>query len=140
VAIAPAKPKAIQAAAPAAHNTTKGRCYNYHKMGHFAKECPYPKRQQTTYPARVHHTSIEKIPKGEPVTAGMFPVNQHLAVVLFDSGSSHSFMSQAFAQKHDQPITELGYGYHISSAGADVLTNKIVTGVTLDISGQKGFV
>jgi len=90
--------------------------------GHFAKECPYPKKQQTTYPARVHHTSIEEIPEGEPVTAGMFPVNQHLAVVLFDSRSSHSFMSQAFAQKHDQPVTELGCGYRISSAGADVHT------------------
>jgi len=97
VAIAPAKPKAVQAAAPAANNMTNGPSYNCHKMGHFAKECPYPKRQQTTYPARVQHTSIEEIPEGEPVTTGMFPVNQHLAVVLFDSGSSHSFMSQAFA-------------------------------------------
>jgi len=137
VAVAPAKPKAIQASAPAANNMTKGPCYNYHKMGHFAKECPYPTKQQTTYPARVHHTSIEEIPEGEPVTAGMFPVNQHLAVVLFDSGSSHSFMSQAFAQKHDQPITELGCGSRISSAGADVLTNKALTGATLDISGQR---
>ena len=67
-----------------------------------------------------------RIPEGEPVTAGMFPVNQHLAVVLFDSGSSHSFMSQAFTQKHDQAVTDLGYGYRISSAGADVLTNRVV--------------
>ena len=48
VAIAPAKPKAIQATTHAANNMTKGSCYNCHKMGHFAKECPYPKRQQTT--------------------------------------------------------------------------------------------
>jgi len=84
----------------------------------------------------VHHTSIEEIPQGEPVTAGMFPVNQHLAVVLFDSGSSHSFMSQAFAQKHDQAVTDLGYGYRISSTGAEVLTNRVVQGATLDISNR----
>jgi len=136
VAIAPAKPKAIQAAAPAANNATKGPCYNCHKMGHFVKECPYPKRQHTTYPARVHHTSIEEIPEGEQVTAGMFSVNQHLAVVLFDSGSSHSFMSQAFAQKHDQTVTNLGYGYRISLSGADVLTNRVVRGATQDISDR----
>jgi len=46
-------------------------------------------------------------------------------------------MIQAFAQKHDQPVTELGYGYRISSAGAEVLTNKAVAGVTLDISGRR---
>jgi len=134
--VAPAKPKSIQATAPAANSMTKGPCYNCHKMGHFAKECPYPKKQQTTYPARVHHTSIEEIPEREPVTACMFPVNQRLAVVLFDSGSSHSFMSQAFAQKHDQAVIDLGYGYRISSAGADVLTNRVVRGATPDISNR----
>ena len=81
VAVAPAKPRTNQAAAPAANNMTKGPYYNCHKMGHVAEECPYPKKQQTTYPARVHHTLIEEIPEGEPVTAGMFPLNQHLAVL-----------------------------------------------------------
>jgi len=57
---------------------------------------------------------MEEILEGELVTAGMFPVIQHLVVVLFDSGSSHSFMSQAFAQKHDQLVTVLGYGYRIT--------------------------
>ena len=84
----------------------------------------------------MHHTSIEEIPEGEPVKAGTFPVNQHLVVVLFDSGSSHSFMSQLFAQKHDQAVTDLGYGYRISSVGADVLTNNVVQGATLDISNR----
>ena len=70
--------------------------------------------------------------------AGMFSINQHPAVVLFDSGSSHSFMSQAFARKHDQQIKELEYGYQISLARVDLLTNQMVQGVTLDI-GDKRF-
>jgi hypothetical protein len=80
---------------------------------------------------------VDEIPEGEPITASKFPVNQHLVVVLFDFGSSHSFMSQAFARKHEQLCTDLSYGYHISSAGADVLTNQMVRGATLKLGSQK---
>jgi predicted aspartyl protease len=71
------------------------------------------------------------------MTADMFPVNQHLTVVLFDSGSSHSFMSQAFAQKHDQKIEELGFSCRISSAGADVCTRMVVRDVAIDFGSQR---
>jgi hypothetical protein len=114
--------------------TVKGPCYNYDQLGHFLKFCSYPPRKkQQTYNARVHHTTVDEIPKGEPVTAGKFPVNQNPIVVLFDSGSSHSFMSQAFTRKHKQLCTDLSYGYRISSAGADVLTNQMVRGATLEL-------
>jgi hypothetical protein len=66
---------------------------------------------------------MDEILEGEPVTAGKFPINQHPTVILFDSGSLHSFMSQAFVWKHEQLYTDLSYGYRISSAGANVLTN-----------------
>jgi hypothetical protein len=85
----------------------------------------------------VHYTTIEEIPEGKPMTAGRFPVNQHPAIVLFDSGSSHSFMSQEFAQKHHQKIDEFSFSYHISSAGADVCTRMVVRGVTIDFGSQR---
>jgi hypothetical protein len=85
----------------------------------------------------VHHTTVEEIPEGEPVTADKFPINRHPVVVLFDSGSSHSFMSQAFAQKHEQLCIDLSYGYRISLAGADVLTNQMVRGATLELGNRK---
>jgi hypothetical protein len=55
----------------------------------------------------VHYTIVEETPEGEPVTAGTFLVNKIPIVILFDSGSSHSFMSLAFAQKHGFKISEL---------------------------------
>ena len=100
-------PRANQAAAAAANTMVKGSCYNCHKMGHFAKECPYPKKQQTTYPAHVHHTCIEEILEGEPVTASMFPINQHVVVVLFDFGSSNSFMSQTWVSKDSRVVVAI---------------------------------
>jgi hypothetical protein len=78
--------------------TVRGPCYNCDQPGHFSKFCPYPpKKKQQTYNARVHSTTVDEIPEGEPITAGKFTVNENPAVVLFDSGSSYSFMSQAFA-------------------------------------------
>ena len=47
---------------------------------------------------------MTKIPSGEVVTVGKFLVNHHSAVVLFDSGASHSFMSPVFASKYNQEV------------------------------------
>ena len=73
-------------------------CINCNKTGHWARECPYPKKNNqkpTTANARpryVHYTTMEEIPSSEVVTAGMFLVNHHPAVVLFDSGALHPSM------------------------------------------------
>ena len=75
----------------------------------------------------MHYTAVEEVPAREVVTASMFLVNKHPAIVLFDSGASHSFMSQAFASRHDQEIIEVSKGgYNISSAGGTISTKKIV--------------
>jgi hypothetical protein len=67
---------------------------------------------------------MEEIPSGEVVTAGMFLVNHHPAVVLFDSGASHSFMSQTFASKYDQKIFVVDKGgYCIGAARNNISTN-----------------
>jgi hypothetical protein len=66
--------------------------------------------------------------------ASMFSINIHPTVVLFESGSSHSFISQAFAKIHEQKIVKLECAYQISLARADLLTNQIVRGVTLNIA------
>ena len=70
---------------------------------------------------------MEEIPSRQVVIAGMYLVNQHPAIVLFDSGASHSFMSQTFASKHNQKIKVIDKGgYCISLARASISTNQIV--------------
>ena len=80
---------------------------------------------------------MTEIPSGEVVTAGKFLVNHHPAVVLFDSGASHSFMSPAFASKYNQKVITVSTGsYCISAAGSNILTNQIVLGVRIEIEGR----
>jgi hypothetical protein len=86
----------------------------------------------------VHYTAVEEIPTGEVVTADMFLINKHPAIVLFDSGASHSFMSQAFASKYDEKIIEVNKGgYSISLAGATISTNQIVRDVLITIQERE---
>jgi hypothetical protein len=103
--------KAGQGSSSRAVTQVKGPCFNCNQPRHFAKFCPYPKKQQTQYQARVHHTTIDDILEGEPVTAGMFSINNHPVIVLFDSGSSHSFVSQSFVKRYEQKIVELECAY-----------------------------
>ena len=68
---------------------------------------------------------------------GKFLVNQHPAVVLFDFGASHTFMSPAFASKDNQKVVTLSTGsYCISAARSNISTNQIVLGVSIEIEGQ----
>ena len=79
---------------------------------------------------------MTEIPSREVVTAGKFLVNQHLVVVLFDSGASHSFMSPAFASKYNQKVITLSTGcYCISVAGSNISTNQIVQDVSIKMEG-----
>jgi hypothetical protein len=122
-------------------------CFNCNKTGHWARECPYPKknsnqnqRQSNTNacPGFAHYTTIEEIPSGEVVAAGMFLVNHHPTIVLFDSRASHSFMSQTFASKHDQKIFVIDKGgYCISAARNNISTNQIVRDVLISISERE---
>ena len=68
--------------------------------GPLGKELPLPQKNNNQkqgnsyeHQGHVHYTTMEEIPSGEVVTASMFLVNHHPAIVLFDSGASHSFMS-----------------------------------------------
>lgn len=72
------------------------------------------------------------------LTVGKFLVNQHPAVVLFDLGALHPFMSTTFASKHNQKVVTVdGGALSISVAGNSISTNQMVRGVTIKIGGRE---
>jgi hypothetical protein len=47
---------------------------------------------------------VEEAQEASDVVIGMFFVNDTSAVMLFDSGASHSFISAAYVEKHNLPM------------------------------------
>jgi hypothetical protein len=67
---------------------------------------------------------------------GMFPVANHPAVMLFDSGASHAFINRTFVMKHDIPIGETTENFHIHSTGGHMCTKKMVHQVPIELGGH----
>jgi hypothetical protein len=71
---------------------------------------------------RIYYTQVATTPEGEPVKMGMFLVANHRAVIFFDSGASHTFISKKFVEKYCIPCTESREGFIIHSPGGQVFT------------------
>ena len=81
------------------------------------------KKKGPSRSGQVHFTNAEQILQQEPVMAGMFTINSHLAYVLFYFGASHSFMSMGFVDRHNLPLMAIPYAYRICTAGSQMFIN-----------------
>jgi len=56
---------------------------------------------------RVNYTTLEDVPEGTQVMAGMFSVNHCPAIVLFDYGASHTFINQACVTRLNLQVIQM---------------------------------
>jgi hypothetical protein len=115
------------------------RCFTCGNTGHYAKN--YPRNQQRqgqnanqkqgkrqkvqVRQGRLNFTTMADIPEGAPVITGIFSVLNYPAIILFDSGASHSFISAKFSAKCQLPFHHTNGGITISTPGGRVATYQI---------------
>jgi hypothetical protein len=131
---ATSQPSAPGTRFPALPSSSTG-CFNCGKSRHFIKDCPYPKQNCSNNQqgignssqakgnagknikkmGRIYYTQVATTPDGEPVMMGTFLVVNHPALILFDSGASHTFISKKFVEQYCISYHESKEGFKIHS-------------------------
>jgi hypothetical protein len=143
----------------ALNSSVVGPCYRCGQTGHYANRCPRKQANQTPAPvtnqnlnrnannsattparqnqARAHenHVSVEDALAAPDVIIGMILVNDNNAIVLFDSGASHSFIAANFMQKHNLALSMLKNRMIVSSPGGDMHARQVSPKVSILIRG-----
>jgi hypothetical protein len=74
---------------------------------------------------------VEDAQAAPDVIVGMILINDNGAIVLFDSGASHSFVATNFVQKHNLPLSMLKNQIIVSSPGGDMHARHICPKVSI---------
>jgi hypothetical protein len=94
-----------------------------------------PHGQQNFMHGRVNHMTSEEAQQAQDVVLGMFLASSHPATILFDSGTSHSFISSSFVAKHSLPIATMKHAMLVGSPGGEMRTKHICLAVSITIRG-----
>jgi hypothetical protein len=86
--------------------------------------------------ARANYTTVKEIPTGEEVLAGMFSLNEHPVIILFNSGALHDFISSTCAKKAMLSMVATEAPYVISTPGGRVDADRIVRKAPLELAGR----
>jgi hypothetical protein len=79
--------------------------------------------------------AIEDAQVAPNVITGMILVNDNNAIVLFDSGASHSFVAANFMQKYNIPLSMLMNRMIVISPGGDMHVRHVCPKVSILIRG-----
>ncbi|KAL0539660.1 hypothetical protein IC582_023876 [Cucumis melo] len=119
-------------------------CFKCRQEGHTADRCPLRvtgivQNQGAGAPhqGRVFATNRTEAEKAGTVVTGTLPVLGHYALVLFDSGSSHSFISSAFVSHARLEVEPLHHVLSVSTPfGECMLSKEKVKACQIEISGH----
>jgi hypothetical protein len=80
--------------------------------------------------------TAEQVQDAPGIVLDTFPVKSVPAIVLFDSGASHSFVTEQFVAKHDTPMSSMKTHLLISSPNVEMKSTYVCPRVNLKIRGM----
>jgi hypothetical protein len=112
-----------------AQGINRGRCQHQIKTGEESRRCKSGKE-------KLNFTTLEELPKGAPIMTGIFLVFNQPALILFDSGASHSFISQKFSAKCQLPFYHAKGSFMIATPEGKIATNQLNRNVPISMGSR----
>jgi hypothetical protein len=83
---------------------------------------------------KINQVAVEQAREAPEVVLGTFLVNSEPASVLFDSGASHSFVTNQFVEKHNLPMNPMKKQLLVTSPGGEMKASHICPLVNLKLN------
>nr|GEV66168.1 reverse transcriptase domain-containing protein [Tanacetum cinerariifolium] len=110
-------------------------CHVCEEKGHYANQ--FRKTTNNNAQGRAYMLKDRNAHQDPNIVMGMFLLNQHLARVLFDSGTDKSFISISLASMLNILPTTIDTFYNIKMADGNLVsTNTVIQGCTLTLLNQ----
>jgi len=92
-------------------------------------------QKSTSYVATVNNVAVETVQEGLEIMMGTFSINYIPAIVLFESGASHTFISQAFVRVHSIPLVAMKTPMLVNSLGGTIPVSYCCPLASLSLKG-----
>jgi hypothetical protein len=85
---------------------------------------------------RVNFTTVSELPEGAPIMTGTFTIYHQPAIILFDSGATHSFISSKFGTKLGLELNPVRGSYLTATPGGRVASSQICRNVPIQLGSN----
>jgi hypothetical protein len=80
---------------------------------------------------KLNFTTLGEVPEGAAVLTGTFSIRDHPIRILFDSGATHSFISESLVIKLELPSCRTKDSFVVATTGGRILSINITKVVPL---------
>ena len=85
---------------------------------------------------KINFTTLAELPEGAPIMTGTFSIHHKPTIILFDSGATHSFISDKCGARLGLDSNHTKAPYMITTPGGKIASNQILGCVPIQLGSK----